>query len=180
MLKLLRPSQSNLLFDGASLVLYMCGITVYSTNIVKGFRLAADGKYGDDLVVVPEDRGNILGREESLKVYAASNTILGLVLVGILVLQSGQWYAERKNAQEEEETRNAAAKKTSTTTATGGGGGSTEGKKKSDSNSEVLTTGVTNGASAVSSGLSTASGGDGSGTVESRLTRSAARSKNAA
>lgn len=40
------------------------------------------------------------GREESLRVYAASNAILSLVLCGVLVLQAGQWYAERKEAQE--------------------------------------------------------------------------------
>ena len=103
--KLYKPSESNMLFDGASLVLYMCGITVYITNIVKGLRLAAAGKYGNELAVDPEDTDNILGREDSLKVLAASNTILGLVLVGILMLQAGQWYAERKNAQEEESFR---------------------------------------------------------------------------
>ena len=45
----------------------------------------------------------ILNREDSLKVLSASNTILALVLVGVLVLQAGQWYADRKAAQEIEE-----------------------------------------------------------------------------
>ncbi|KAJ5222302.1 uncharacterized protein N7469_008542 [Penicillium citrinum] len=98
--KLYRPSESNMLFDGASLVLYMCGVTVYIANIVKGLRLASAGRYGADLASSPEDKDQILGREDSLKVLAASNTILALVLVGILVLQAGQWYAERKDAQE--------------------------------------------------------------------------------
>jgi hypothetical protein len=100
--KLYRPSESNMLFDGASLVLYMCGITVYIANIVKGLRLASAGQYGAELATTPEDKEQILGREDSLKVLAASNTILALVLVGILVLQAGQWYAERKDAQEYE------------------------------------------------------------------------------
>ncbi|KAJ5389754.1 uncharacterized protein N7496_000822 [Penicillium cataractarum] len=100
--KLYRPSESNMLFDGASLVLYMCGITVYIANIVKGLRLASAGQYGAELATTPEDKDQILGREDSLKVLAASNTILALVLVGILVLQAGQWYAERKDAQEYE------------------------------------------------------------------------------
>lgn len=98
--KLYRPSESNMLFDGASLVLYMCGITVYIANIVKGLRLASLGQYGADLASSPDDKEQILGREDSLKVMAASNTILALVLVGILVLQAGQWYAERKDLQE--------------------------------------------------------------------------------
>lgn len=43
----------------------------------------------------------VLGREDSLKVLAASNTILALVFVGVLVLQAGQWYAEKKERQEQ-------------------------------------------------------------------------------
>ncbi|KAI2792452.1 hypothetical protein POX_b02490 [Penicillium oxalicum] len=100
--KLYRPSESNMLFDGASLVLYMCGVTVYIANIVKGLRLASAGQYGAELATTPDDKDQILGREDSLKVMAASNTILALVLVGVLVLQAGQWYAERKDAQESE------------------------------------------------------------------------------
>lgn len=98
--KLYKPSESNMLFDGASLVLYMCGVTVYIANIVKGLRLASAGQYGNDLAQTPDDQDQILGREDSLKVLSASNTILALVLVGILVLQAGQWYAERKDQQE--------------------------------------------------------------------------------
>lgn len=100
--KLYRPSESNMLFDGASLVLYMCGITIYIANVVKGLRLASAGRYGAELAQNAEEKDQILGREDSLKVLAASNTILALVLVGILALQAGQWYAERKDAQEAE------------------------------------------------------------------------------
>lgn len=100
--KLYKPSESNMLFDGASLVLYMCGVTVYIANIVKGLRLASAGQYGAELATSTEEKDQILGREDSLKVLSASNTILALVLVGILVLQAGQWYAERKDAQEDE------------------------------------------------------------------------------
>ncbi|KAH9845340.1 secretory component protein SHR3-like [Teratosphaeria destructans] len=100
-LKLYKPSEANMLFDGASLVLYMCGITVYIANIVKGLRTVTAGAYygGED---VPEgvDKDDFIGREDSLRVLAASNTILALVLVGILVLQAGQWYAQRKEAEE--------------------------------------------------------------------------------
>lgn len=100
--KLYKPSESNMLFDGASLVLYMCGVTVYIANIVKGLRLASAGQYGAELASSADENEQILGREDSLKVLSASNTILALVLVGILVLQAGQWYAERKDAQEDE------------------------------------------------------------------------------
>lgn len=114
-----------MLFDGASLVLYICGITVYVANIVKGLRLASLGQYGADLATAPEDKDQILGREDSLKVLSASNTILALVLVGILVLQAGQWYAERKDMQEFESL--AAGKKEGKEKADGEGSGTASG-----------------------------------------------------
>ncbi|KAL8790546.1 MAG: hypothetical protein Q9213_000568 [Squamulea squamosa] len=121
-IKLYRPSESNMLFDGASLVLYMCGFVVYMANIVKGLRVISGGKYNVELVegelavgvtgAIPGEEKS-LGRNDSLKVLSASNTILALVLVGVLVLQAGQWYAERKQIQETEqmEKENAAAGK---------------------------------------------------------------------
>lgn len=101
-----------MLFDGASLVLYLIGLVVYVANIVKGLRVVTAGLYDAELVegeldagIKGVEAGNEvpLGRDDSLKVLAASNTILALVLVGVLVLQAGQWYAERKEGQEEEE-----------------------------------------------------------------------------
>lgn len=108
-IKLYKPSESNMLFDGGSLVLYMVAVIVYIANIVKGLRIVNEGAYGLGLEGYSEDelddvnaRGvnvntgdSILGREDNLKVLAASNTILALVLVGVLVLQFGQWYADR-------------------------------------------------------------------------------------
>ncbi|OTA97967.1 hypothetical protein M434DRAFT_391576 [Hypoxylon sp. CO27-5] len=114
-IKLFRASESNMLFDGASLVLYLIGVGVYVANIVKGLRLVSAGAWTrDDFDPAsaaslgraggdPLTGGEIvLGREDSLKVMAASNTILALVLVGVLVLQAGQWYAERKDNEEYE------------------------------------------------------------------------------
>lgn len=98
--KLYKPSESNMLFDGASLVLYVCGVTVYIANIVKGLRLVSGGIYGAELAGSEDDAEQVLGREDSLKVLAASNTILALILVGVLILQAGQWYAEKKDQQE--------------------------------------------------------------------------------
>jgi len=96
-IKLFKPSEANLLFDGASLVLYVVGVVVYLTNIVKGLRIVTLGLYGE-AGAAPGEQG--IGREDSLRVLAASNTILALVLVGVLVLQAGQWYAERKEQDE--------------------------------------------------------------------------------
>jgi hypothetical protein len=109
MMKLYKPSEANMLFDGASLALYMCGIAVYIANIVKGLRTVTAQAYGGS--VLPEGEsltskamegaeGEYIGREDSLRVLAASDTILALVLVGVLVLQAGQWYAQRKEEEE--------------------------------------------------------------------------------
>ena len=88
------------MFDGASLALYVVAIIVFISNTVKGLRIVDAGIY--ELPKEAEEAGAvILGREDSLKVLAASNTILALVFVGVLVLQAGQWYAEKKERQEQ-------------------------------------------------------------------------------
>ncbi|KAH8164811.1 hypothetical protein CIB48_g3449 [Xylaria polymorpha] len=122
--KLFKASESNMLFDGASLVLYVIGVGVYIANIVKGLRFVSAGIWhADDFAgnVPPSaqsaaaaaaqasDGRIILGREDSLKVMAASNTILALVLLGVLVLQAGQWYAERKDNEDYERAAREAA-----------------------------------------------------------------------
>ncbi|KAF3764791.1 Shr3 amino acid permease chaperone [Cryphonectria parasitica EP155] len=121
-IKLFRPSESNMLFDGASLVMYLIGVGVYVANIVKGLRAVssdiwAEGRF-EELHEGPLTGEIVLGREDSLKVMAASNTILALVLVGVLVLQGGQWYADRKELddyelieQQEEQAKSSTKKK---------------------------------------------------------------------
>ncbi|KAK8180263.1 secretory component protein shr3 [Phyllosticta capitalensis] len=113
--KLYKPSEANMLFDGASLVLYMCGVIVYITNIVKGLRIVTSGVYDPTALTGSDGTGSdepeYIGREDSLRVLAASNTILALVLVGVLVLQAGQWYAQRKEDAEIAEMDRAAEEK---------------------------------------------------------------------
>jgi hypothetical protein len=144
-----KPTEANMLFDGASLVLYMCGVTVYLANIVKGLRAASAGSYAPPadpnlppVVRVREDGTTqveeLLSREDSLRVMAASNTILALVLVGVLVLQAGQWYAQNKEREEIEGMRRKRVEDRKAAAAAGGGGGggggggqgSSAGKKK--------------------------------------------------
>ncbi|KAI9671523.1 MAG: hypothetical protein M1817_003575 [Caeruleum heppii] len=106
--KLYKPSEANMLFDGASLALYVVAVIIYITNIVEGLRVVSAGSYGQGAAAEEAVKSagdammevEIVGREESLKVMSASNTILALVLVGVLVLQAGQWYAERKEKEE--------------------------------------------------------------------------------
>ncbi|OCK83921.1 secretory component protein-like protein shr3 [Lepidopterella palustris CBS 459.81] len=117
--KLYKPSEANMLFDGASLVLYMAGITVYITNILKGLKVVTAGLYGQVELVEGEsiaagtklEAEDFISREDTLRVFAASNTILALVLVGVLVLQAGQWYAQRKEEAEVAEMDQAAKEK---------------------------------------------------------------------
>ncbi|KAL8918485.1 MAG: hypothetical protein Q9208_007292 [Pyrenodesmia sp. 3 TL-2023] len=76
-------------------------------NIVKGLRVVSgvEGEIAVGVKDTVQGEEKPLGKDDSLKVLAASNTILALVLVGVLVLQAGQWYAERKQTQEIEEMR---------------------------------------------------------------------------
>ena len=140
-MKLYKPSESNMLFDGGSLVLYMAGIVVYVANIVKGFRIVTTGMYGQGIERLSEEKmdevdqagydelgDSVLGREDNLKVLAASNTILALVLVGVLVLQAGQWYAERADAKEKKKWTEEQAKKKAE--GSSGSAGSTEVKRQ--------------------------------------------------
>ena len=132
--KLFRPSEANVLFDGASLVLYLIGVGVYIANIVQGLRTVSADIW-DDLEKMQEVAAHsgpitgdtILGREDSLKVLSASNTILALVLVGVLTLQAGQWYAESREeadyAEQDKQAREAREAKEAAT-------GSKESKKK--------------------------------------------------
>ncbi|KAK4128833.1 Shr3 amino acid permease chaperone [Parathielavia appendiculata] len=116
-IKLFRPSEANVLFDGGSLILYVIGAGVYLSNIVKGMRAVSQpgGLAAAAAVSGAGDRTErfegtvhsgpltgevVLGREDSLRVLSASHVILALVLVGVLVLQAGQWYAERKEADD--------------------------------------------------------------------------------
>lgn len=81
--KLYRGQEYNVLFDGASLVLYMIGVILYGSSSMTGIRSIRDGEYGD------------LSKADSLRVLAASHVILAVVLIGVLILQGGGWYAER-------------------------------------------------------------------------------------
>ena len=112
MMKLYKPTEANYLFDGASLVLYMIGVTVYIANLVKGMRTISEGFFAEKTLAPGESMlgkaidgvdSDYLGKEDSLRVISASNTILALVLVGVLTLQAGQWYAARKEQEELEQ-----------------------------------------------------------------------------
>lgn len=95
----------------------MIATIIYIANTVKGLRIVDQGVYGIGLEKLDQDQADdvdmggydvetgdsVLGREDNLKVLSASNTILALVLVGVLVLQVGQWYAERTDERVKQE-----------------------------------------------------------------------------
>lgn len=76
-------NQSNTLFDGGSLVMYLISFTLVFSNLYKGIQNTAAGVYGE------------VTREENLRVIAASNVIIAAVLFGVLLMQIGQGHAER-------------------------------------------------------------------------------------
>ncbi|CAN6610843.1 secretory component protein Shr3p [Trichomonascus vanleenenianus] len=82
LVKLYRPSESNKLFDGGSLFLYLCAVGMYLTNLRRGANAALDGEWGD----VDEKTG--------LNVIAATECMIVLVLLGVVGLQLGQYWAE--------------------------------------------------------------------------------------
>jgi len=101
-----------MLFDGASLALFMIAVIMWGTNVIRGMRSIALNEYGEDM-----------GKVESMQVLAATNTIMALVLLGVLTLQAGQAYAEKKEKEElEKMQQDAIADK-----AAGGAGGATAG-----------------------------------------------------
>lgn len=85
-IKLYKPSESNKLFDGGTLILYVIAISLYVSNIIVGIRSAIARNWGD----VDENTG--------INVIAASQVFIVLVLLGVFVLQIGQYWAEKDEA----------------------------------------------------------------------------------
>ena len=88
--------ESNWLFDGASLFLYSASALVYFKKVLGNLALLpaltptplADPQDPADPTFVP------------LRELATSNAVLAAALVGVLVLQSGQFYSERLEERE--------------------------------------------------------------------------------
>lgn len=91
--KLYRPSESNWLFDGGSVLLYVIGIAFYLTNIRTGAIASITGEWGD----VDEFTG--------INVLAATEVFIAIVLIGVIGLQFGQYLAEREDDKIRENAR---------------------------------------------------------------------------
>jgi hypothetical protein len=86
-IKLYRPSESNKLFDGGSLVLYVVAIAFYLINLRTGAEATLTGEWGD----VDQNTG--------INVIAATQVFIVFALLGILAMQVGQYWAEFEDAR---------------------------------------------------------------------------------
>lgn len=80
--KLYKPTESNTLFDGGSLVLFVIGIVFYLTNLRPAARSLITGDWVD------------IDPETGVKFVSATEMIIVLAMLGVLALQFGQWWAE--------------------------------------------------------------------------------------
>ena len=101
-IKLYKPDEEAKYFEYGSLGLFMIAIIIYLTNLRTGVTSCLSGQWGD------------VDYKTGLNVMAASQVMIILVLVGVLVLQGGlyyaQWYDEQLKLEfYENERREAAA-----------------------------------------------------------------------
>lgn len=87
LIKLYKPSESNKLFDGGSLFLYVLGIAIYLSNLRQGAEASLTREWGD----VDEHTG--------INVIAASQVFIVFTLLGVIGLQIGQYWAEWENTR---------------------------------------------------------------------------------
>ncbi|KAI6164449.1 Shr3 amino acid permease chaperone [Pisolithus thermaeus] len=83
-------SDSAVLFDGSSLAAYVFAVAVYLSVTIPSLRT----------IVTPAEVDARADRIEAMRVLAAGNTIMMVVLGAILVLQGGQEYARRLELKE--------------------------------------------------------------------------------
>ena len=88
LVKLYKPNESNYLFDGASLVLYMIAVVLYGTSILKGIfpNTAYGGSHDKGFGSINTGDFGDLTKVDTLRVIAASHVILAVVLIGTYIL----------------------------------------------------------------------------------------------
>ncbi|KAF7971289.1 hypothetical protein HWV62_21544 [Athelia sp. TMB] len=82
--------ESAMFFDGSSLVAYIFALSVYATVSIPSLRT----------IVEPLEVDTREDQIEAIRVLAASNTIIIVLLAGVLLLQGGEEYARRTEARE--------------------------------------------------------------------------------
>lgn len=81
-IKLYKPNDDAKYFEYGSLGLFMVALIIYLTNLRVGVNSCLTGQWGEVDIVT------------GINVMAASQVMIVLVLVGVLVLQGGLYYAE--------------------------------------------------------------------------------------
>jgi hypothetical protein len=81
-IKLYKPLEDSKYFEYGSLGLFMAAIIIYLTNLRIGVNSCLTGQWGE----VDQNTG--------ISVMAASTVMVVVVLIGVLVLQAGLYYAE--------------------------------------------------------------------------------------
>ncbi|KZP26659.1 hypothetical protein FIBSPDRAFT_854713 [Athelia psychrophila] len=83
--------ESAMFFDGSSLIGYIFALAVYATVCIPALRTVVEPVKGVDS---REDQ------IEAMRVLGAGNTIIIVLLIGVLLLQGGEEYARRAEARE--------------------------------------------------------------------------------
>ncbi|KAK0551005.1 hypothetical protein OC846_000131 [Tilletia horrida] len=102
LLKALGGRESNWLFDGASLFLFGSVGIVYYNNVLFNLR-ALPASWPQNSYKLPSTSSPVLGTDRiflSLREIASSHAILAVALVGVILLQSAQYYSERLEERE--------------------------------------------------------------------------------
>lgn len=86
-LKLFRATESNTLFDGGSLFLIFICVVFYITNLFPARHSLLTGDWGD------------IDSETGVKFISASQILMVFCIVGVLMLQFGQWWAGDEQQQ---------------------------------------------------------------------------------
>jgi ER membrane protein SH3 len=105
LVKLYKPNESNYLFDGASLVLYMIAVILYGTSITTGIFLSYESNQSRHRKcqggrIRRNDKNRYIASHGGFPCYPRCCTYwycpctLGVDCTGVLLLQGGQWYAE--------------------------------------------------------------------------------------
>ena len=81
-IKLYKPDEDAKYFEYGSLGLFMVGVVIYLTNLRTGVNSCLVGQWGD------------VDYQTGINVMAASQVMIIFVLLGVLLLQGGLYYAQ--------------------------------------------------------------------------------------
>lgn len=90
-IKLYKPQPESKYFEYGTLVFYLAGIILYLTNLRVGVNSCLTGNWGE------------VDSYTGISVIAASTVLIVIVLVGVLVLQGGLYYAEWYDGEAQKE-----------------------------------------------------------------------------